>query len=68
MDTFAKHDGKDTALVFLQAQESTVDRTLHHDEAYCRRLRRKVDLLVIPFLMLCYLMNYLDKVLLNVRY
>jgi len=66
MDT--SKDGKDTALVFLQAKERTVDWALHNDAAYCRRLRRKVDVRVIPFLSLCYLMNYLDKVLLNVRY
>jgi len=63
-----KDSEKDTALVYLQAKENGVDSTLHKDAAYCRRLRRKVDFRVIPFLMLCYMMNYLDKVLLNVRH
>ena len=38
-----------------------------HDTDRLRRLRRKIDIRVIPFLTLSYLMNFLDKILLNVR-
>ena len=57
----------DTALDFIKARLEGANATLYTDPAYARRLRRKVDLLVMPFLMLCYVMNFLDKVLLNVR-
>ena len=67
MDVSTRYSEKDTALVYLQAKENNVDSTLHKDAAYCQRLRRKVDFRVIPLLSLCYMMNYLDKVLLNVQ-
>ncbi|QIW99508.1 hypothetical protein AMS68_005026 [Peltaster fructicola] len=56
---------QDDALTFIRAHRDEVDATLYADSAYAKRLRRKVDLLVMPFLLLCYSMNFLDKVLLN---
>ena len=57
---------KDAALDFLETHQSAIDPNLYKDQAYVRRLRRKVDFAVIPFLMLCYVMNFLDKTLLGV--
>ena len=38
-----------------------------HDQRCMKRLTCKIDCFVMPFLILPFLMNYLDKVLLNVR-
>lgn len=54
----------DDALDFLRQHET--DGNFCHDKTRMLRLTWKVDLIVIPFLLLAYLMNYLDKVLLNV--
>lgn len=64
-----RHDRgtQDGALDFLQANQSSVDSSRHTDSAYARRLRRKVDFIVMPFLILCYTMNAIDKILINVR-
>ncbi len=55
----------DAAFEYLQTH---IDNTasIQTSAAYTRRIRRKVDLLVMPFLMLCYVLNFMDKVLLNV--
>ncbi|KAF4551512.1 Thiamine pathway transporter-like protein 1 [Elsinoe fawcettii] len=53
---------KDNALLFL---EQHIDEPVDTDPDMLRRLRRKVDYMVIPFLMLCYTLNFIDKVLLN---
>ena len=62
----------------LQSTNSKVDEALEylkqhagdghfaHDATRMRRLLRKIDFRVIPFLTLAYLMNFLDKILLNV--
>ncbi|PNS16044.1 High-affinity nicotinic acid transporter [Sphaceloma murrayae] len=54
--------GKDNALVFLEKHEGEVTEGAPNE---LRRLRRKVDYMVIPFLMFCYTLNFIDKVLLN---
>jgi len=56
----------DAALVYLQQHKREATLSLIHDEKYMRRLRRKVDYRVIPLLTCCYIMNFLDKVILNV--
>lgn len=57
----------DTALDFLKARPNAANPTLYLDQAYTRRLRRKVDFIVMPFLMLCYVFTFIDKVMLHVR-
>ena len=57
------HDA-DEALDFLKEQD-TLDH-FAHDAHRMRQLPRKIDLRIIPFLALAYLMNYLDKITLNV--
>ncbi|GAB7353321.1 hypothetical protein MBLNU459_g3817t1 [Dothideomycetes sp. NU459] len=54
---------RDNALEFLR--HHGVQGNFCHDKARMRRLTRKIDCIIIPFLLLAYLMNYLDKVLLN---
>ena len=56
----------DAALDFLRAREGAATTTLHNDAAYARRLRRKVDGFVMPFLFVVYAVTFLDKVILNV--
>ncbi|KAF2228086.1 major facilitator superfamily domain-containing protein [Elsinoe ampelina] len=58
----ATHGGKDNALMFLEQHQ---DERIEADPATLKRLRRKVDYMVIPFLMFCYALNFIDKVLLN---
>jgi hypothetical protein len=58
----------DVALDFLRAKEVAIDATLYLDPAYARRLRRKADKLVMPFLFIVYGVTFLDKVVLNVDY
>ena len=55
---------RDDALGFLEQHELESNAALGFDVAYMRRLRRKIDFFVIP-LLLCYIMNFLDKILLN---
>lgn len=55
----------DDALIFIQTHRDDQTATPQGKE-YVRGLRRKVDFYVIIFLMLCYMLNFLDKVLLNV--
>lgn len=56
----------DTALDFLRStRENGINAELHGDAAYARRLRRKVDRLVMPFLWFVYGVTFLDKVMLN---
>ena len=59
-------DAIDDALMFLQ--ETGTELGFADDPVRMRRLIRKIDFLVIPFLIMAYLMNYLDKILLNVCY
>jgi len=54
----------DDALEFLK--QHAIANNFSQDTARMRILRRKIDVRVIPFLALSYLMNYLDKITLNV--
>ncbi|OBW64188.1 MAG: Uncharacterized protein AUREO_057470 [Aureobasidium pullulans] len=56
---------RDAALLYLQEHKIEDNQYLHRDEAFMRMLKRKIDLRVILFLMFCYVMNFLDKILLN---
>lgn len=56
----------DDALSFLERHKDENSARLGFDKAYMARMRRRIDLRVIPFMFFCYLMNFLDKVLLNV--
>ncbi|KAL9090681.1 MAG: hypothetical protein Q9165_005169 [Trypethelium subeluteriae] len=56
---------KDEALVFLEQHKLAANSELWHDEAYIKSLRKKVDRHVIPFFFFCYVLNFLDKILLN---
>lgn len=56
----------DDALIFLQRHEDET-ATIPDSDSALRQLRRKIDVHVISFLMMCYTLNFLDKVLLNVR-
>lgn len=56
----------DDALIFLR-QHQDVETSYAQVPSYVRKLRRKVDLYVISFLTVCYTLNFLDKVLYNVR-
>ncbi|TKX18891.1 MFS transporter-like protein 162 [Elsinoe australis] len=62
LKTIEHTHGKDNALIFLEEHEGTTTQADPHE---LRRLRRKVDYMVIPFLMFCYTLNFIDKVLLN---
>lgn len=57
---------RDDALDYLEKHKDDTNASLGLDPVYMRRLRRKIDFYVIPFLLLCYIMNFLDKILLNV--
>lgn len=54
----------DEALEYLKQHAS--EGHFAHDVRRYRRLKLKIDIRVIPFLTLAYLMNFLDKILLNV--
>ncbi|KAK4497956.1 hypothetical protein PRZ48_010612 [Zasmidium cellare] len=54
----------DEALLYIRAHRS--EQTPGQDEIDIRRLKRKIDLYVITFLTLCYMLNFLDKVLSNI--
>lgn len=56
----------DAALQYLQEHRTDANQYLHRDDAFMRQLKRKIDVRVILFLMFCYIMNFLDKILLNV--
>lgn len=57
---------KDEALDFLRQFKQDNSTDLHYDAARARRLRRKVDNRIIPFFVFCYVLNFVDKTLLNV--
>lgn len=57
----------DEALDFLKQHKNEAAVSLSRQASFTRALRRRVDLRVIPFLCCCYTLNFLDKVLLNVR-
>lgn len=57
----------DQALDFLKQHKNDAAVSLSRQASFTRALRRRVDFRVIPFLCCCYTLNFLDKVLLNVR-
>ena len=63
-DTLSVQGTGDEALDFLR-QHGT-EAHFAEDVSRMRRLRRRIDIRVIPFLALSYLVNFLDKSLLNV--
>ena len=63
-DSLPSNTVGDEALEFLK--KHGVEGNFAHDVARMGALRRKIDVRVIPFLALAYLMNYLDKITLNV--
>lgn len=58
----------DEALDFLEQHRHEVDIALGFDQSYIRRLKRKLDFYIIPFLLVVYTFNFIDKVLLNVSF
>lgn len=58
----------DQALDFLKQHKNDAAVSLSRQASFTRTLRKRVDLRVIPFLCCCYTLNFLDKVLLNVRH
>lgn len=58
----------DQALDFLKQHKNDAAVDLSRQASFTRALRRRVDFRVIPFLCCCYTLNFLDKVLLNVRH
>lgn len=58
----------DQALDFLKQHKNEAAVSLSRQASFTRALRRRVDFRVIPFLCVCYTLNFLDKVLLNVRH
>ena len=64
LDTPSERGTGDKALNFLKQHGG--DGHFAHDAQRMRRLRQRIDIRVIPFLALSYLMNFLDKILLNV--
>lgn len=55
---------EDEALEYLK--QHAAEGHFAHDVDRMRRLRRRIDIRVIPFLTLAYLMNFVDKILINV--
>lgn len=55
----------DAALLFLKDHEHLQEAAAAVDLS---RLRRKVDLWIVPIMFLCYTMHFVDRSLLNVRY
>jgi hypothetical protein len=55
----------DAAWKFLDANREVDD--VHASQAELKGLRRKIDLHIVPMMFCCYTMQFLDKVILNVR-
>ena len=55
---------KDAALDYLH--HHAVTQSFAQDPVRMAKLRRKIDRHIIPFLFCAYLVNYLDKVIINV--
>src|SRR4051812_5149500 len=64
-DSSSAHDDSsstiDTAWRFLDGHRGA------HTSVDMRALRRKIDWHIVPLMFLCYTMQFLDKVILNVR-
>ena len=64
LDTLPAKGKADDALEYLK--DHRTEGHFAHDERRMKRLRQRIDIRVIPFLALSYLVNFLDKILLNV--
>ena len=56
----------DEALDFLAQYRNEVNDSLGFDQLYVKRLKRKLDFYIIPFMLVVYAFNFIDKILLNV--
>lgn len=52
----------DAALDFLRHEDTSVRPMTPEDE---RKLRRKIDFMIVPLMWCCYCLQYLDKTLIN---
>jgi hypothetical protein len=57
---------RDDALDFLDHHRAEAQEDRSHDASFTKSLRRKIDWRLMPFLCVCYTLNFVDKVLLNV--
>ncbi|KAI9659347.1 MAG: hypothetical protein M1821_001605 [Bathelium mastoideum] len=55
----------DEALDFLERHRNEANVTLGFNQCYVRRLKRNLDFYVIPFMLVMYTLNFIDKTLLN---
>ncbi|KZF23446.1 putative MFS transporter [Xylona heveae TC161] len=55
----------DSALTYLRDHEGKADIAIAQDAAFLQALRRKIDWRIIPFMCLCYTMQFIDKVAIN---
>lgn len=55
-------DRADGAVIYLEGHTDSADG----HEVDLRALRRKIDLRLMPFMFCCYILQFLDKVMLNV--
>ncbi|KAI9696882.1 MAG: hypothetical protein M1820_007957 [Bogoriella megaspora] len=55
----------DEALDFLKQHRDDFRVELGFDPDYIKRLKRKLDLYILPFMLVVYMFNFLDKILLN---
>lgn len=56
-------DRADDAVVYLDGHANSADGP----QVDLRALRRKIDLRLMPYMFCCYILQFLDKVMLNVR-
>lgn len=56
----------DEALDFLEKHRNDVNARIGLDDTYMRKLRRKIDYHILPFMLLVYILNFIDKTILNV--
>jgi hypothetical protein len=64
IDTHPVHGRRDDALNYLDEHANVQDEATVDLAA----LRRKIDFRIIPFMFCCYVLQFLDKVMLNVRH
>jgi len=57
----------DAAWQFLDSHRDN-DTAVPADERYLAALRRKIDWHIVPLMFMCYTMQFLDKVILNVSF
>lgn len=64
IDAHPVHERRDDALDYLDEHANVQDEATVDLAA----LRRKIDYRIIPFMFCCYVLQFLDKVMLNVRH